>query len=34
MGDVVMMAMMMVPMGLGRGFRSTTPDQYSCGEKS
>jgi len=34
MGDVVVMAVMMVPMGPGRGFRDTTPDKYSCGEKS
>jgi hypothetical protein len=33
MGDVVM-AVMMVPMGPGRGFRGTTPNKYSCGEKS
>jgi hypothetical protein len=32
MGDVVVMVMM--PMGPGRGFRGTTPDKYSCGEKS
>jgi len=30
----VVMAVMMVPMGPGRGFRSTTPNQDSCGEKS
>ena len=34
MGHVVVMAVMMVPMGPGRGLRGTTPDQYSCGEKS
>jgi hypothetical protein len=34
MGDVVVMVVMMVPMGPGRGFRGTTPDKYSCGEKS
>src|ERR1700730_14917212 len=28
------MAVMMVPMGPGRGFGSATPYQHSCGEKS
>ena len=35
-GHVVemVMAVMMVPMGSGRSFGCTTPDQHSCGEKS